>query len=831
MFRNYLKIALRNLVRYKGYTAINVLGLTAGIASCVLICLYIQDELSYDRFHAQADRIYRIDNELHIQSDVYKYPTCTSAIPVAMDRDIAGVNGYTRFSRFGNGANNEVIVRINPAAGSPRFFKERGTYAADPSVFSLFSFDLLKGEKETALDAPYSVVITEEIARKYFGETDPLGKVITFTGVLPAPVTDQDFKVTGVLAPVPSNSHIHFDMLVSMETLGALIRANNANNPNPNNQDPLNSWQNDGFYSYVLLDAYKNPKDIEKQLPALVDKHVEDRAQRAFVNPSLVPLTDIHLHSNLRNELEPNGSLTSIYIFSTVALLILIIAAVNYTNLAIARSVRRSREVGMRKVLGASKRQLMNQFLSESVLLTTLATVLGLLVARFLLLGAFNQLAGKQLSIQWLDNGFVWLLLGFIILFVGLVSGSYPALFLSSMPTLDVLKSGGSGKSGGGTGSTSLLRKGLVVFQFVISVILIIGTWTVYNQLNYIKTKDLGYDKDQILVLPDANAILTPRFNTFKAELTRNPAIRSITGSLSAPGGLRLITIVKTETLPDVQNLNLAAINCDFDYLKTMGIQLVQGRDFDPAQGLDSTEAIIVNEAAVGILNLGDQPVGKIIEVTEANGFVRKRIIGVAKNTNFEPLYRKTEGAFYTPFPAFYTNIFVKIDPARLAQAIEAVRQVWDKFVANQPLEYAFLSENLNRLYVAEEKLGKIITYFSLLAVLIACLGLFGLASFSIEQRVKEIGIRKVMGATVLDVLVLLSKEYIWLIGIATLIAWPLAYYLIHQWMGNFVFHADIPWYAFVAAGFIVCVLALLTVNFKAIRAAQSNPVKSLRSE
>jgi putative ABC transport system permease protein len=830
MFQNYLKIALRNLVRHKGYTAINVLGLTVGIASCVLICLYIQDELSYDRFHANKDRIYRVDNELRIQSDVYKYPTCTSAVPVAMDRDITGVAGYARFSRFGNGANNESIVRISSVGGTPQFFKERRAFAADPSVFNLFSFDLLKGDKQTVLNAPFSVVITEEIARKYFGEADPLGKVITFPGILPAPATDADFKVTGVLAPVPSNSHIHFDMLVSMATLQTVFQANNPNNNN-NNVDLLNSWQADGFYSYVLLDANKDPKDVEKQLPALVNKYVEDRDQRAFVNPSLIALTDIHLHSNLRNELEPNGSLSTIYIFSTVALLILAIAAVNYTNLAVARSVRRSREVGMRKVLGASKGQLMKQFLSESVLLTTLATLLGLAVARFGLLAAFNQLAGKQLRIEWLDNGFLWLLLVFIVLFVGLVSGSYPSLFLSSMPTLDVLKSGGSGKSGGGTGSTSLLRKGLVVFQFVISVVLITGTWTVYQQINYIKNKDLGYDKNQILVVPDPNGVITPRFNTFKAELTRNPAIRNVSGSLSAPGGLRLITIVKTETMPDVANLNLAAINVDFDYLKTMGIQLVQGRDFDPAQGLDSTEAIILNEAAVGILNLGDQPVGKIVEVTEANGFVRKRVIGVAKNTNFEPLYRKTEGAFYTPFPQFFTNLFVKIDPAQTTQAVEALQQVWGRFVTNQPLEYAFLSDNLNRLYVAEEKLGQIITYFSVLAVLIACLGLFGLASFSIEQRVKEIGIRKVMGASVLDVLVLLSKEYIWLIGIATVIAWPLAYYLLNQWMGHFVFHTDIPWYAFLAAGLIVCVLALLTVNFKALKAAQSNPVKSLRAE
>ncbi|MBC7922232.1 MAG: ABC transporter permease, partial [Ferruginibacter sp.] len=731
---------------------------------------------------------------------------------------------FARFARFGNGSNNESIVRIGN-----EFYQEKGAYAADPSVLDIFSFGLVKGEARTALNAPYSVLITEEIARKYFKDADPIGKVITFTGVRPPPASDQDFKVTGVLAPVPPNSHLHFDILVAMASIPALAQANNPADGNDGApRDPLNSWQNDGFYTYVLLDAGKRAADVARQLPALVDKYVTDKEQRAFVNPSLIALTDIHLRSNLRNELEPNGSLTGVFVFATVALLIMAIAAVNYTNLAVARSVRRAREVGMRKVLGASKQQLVNQFLSESVILTGLATLLGVLVARFGLLDAFNALADKQLSHAWLDNGFLWALLGFVVLFVGVVSGSYPSLFLSALPALDALKSGG-GKSGGGTGG-ALVRKSLVVFQFVISVVLLIGTWTVYHQIDYIQNKDLGYDKDQILVVPDPNGTLTPRFNAFKAELARHPAVKQVTGSLSTPGGLRLITPVKTETLPDVPNLNLAAINGDFDYLKTMGIVLVKGRDFDPAQGLDSTQAIILNEAAVSVLNLGEEPVGKIVEVTENNAFVRKRVIGVARNTNFEPLYRKTEGAFYTPFPPFYTNVFVKINPDQSGAAIEHLRHAWGKFVTNQPLEYAFLGDNLNRLYAAEEKLGKVITYFSLLAVLIACLGLFGLASFSIEGRVREIGIRKVLGASVPDVLWLLSKEYIRLTAIATLIAWPLAYYLVKQWMGNFVFHTAIPWVAFVAAGLLVCGLALLTVNLRAIRAAQANPVKSLRN-
>jgi putative ABC transport system permease protein len=498
-------------------------------------------------------------------------------------------------------------------------------------------------------------------------------------------------------------------------------------------------------------------------------------------------------------------------------------------NLATARSARRSKEVGMRKTLGAQRLQLVVQFLSESVMLCFVATLLSVLLASWLL-PAFILLSGKTLELDLWHNPFLLILLFGIIVGVGITSGSYPALFLSSFKPVEVLK----GKLAAGMNSSPLLRKGLVVFQFTISIVLIICTWMVYNQLDYLKNKNLGFDKAHVLVIKNTDNAITPRINTFKTELLKNTHVKQVAASFSVPGGLRPIVQVRTDAMSEEEIKSLALINIDFEYLKTMDIDVIEGRDFNPESITDSTEAIILNKAALAELEITGDPVGQVMYINnnpQTGEFDAKKIIGVIDNINFEPLYRKTEGAFFAPGFPFYNYIFVRIAPEQRAATIAFVEDTWASFAPDQPLDYSFLDENLNQLYLAEDKLGQLITYFSILAVIVACLGLFGLASFATDQRRKEIGIRKVLGSSNLEIVMLFFREYALIILIANIIAWPLAYYLTQQWMGNFVFNTGVSWDVFFLTALLVLVVAIVTVSAKAIKASLENPVKSLRSE
>ncbi len=799
MVKNYFKIALRSLTKHKGYTLINMLGLTLGITTCLLICLYIQHELSYDRFHEKADNIYRINNTYHTPQGDLSYPTVSPALPLSAKDKLPEVANYVRFS--GLGQNNEAIIRI-----ADRFYKEQDVFAVDPTVFEVFSFRLKQGNPATALQEPFSVVLTEEAAQRLFGDSATLGTALQLTGNLA-----HEYKVTGILENVPDNSHMTFNMLVSMETVAALYPE----------ADLDNNWAGDGFYAYLLLSSDQHPKHIEQALQKLNEQNL-DATQAAQRGPSLTALTDIHLHSNLLNEMEPNGSMAQVYTFIAIAIFLLAIAVINYMNLATARSAQRAREVGMRKALGAMRSQIIGQFLSESVLLVLLASLISLLLAQ-VLLPAFNQLSGKQLTFHLTDNPLIMVGLLLVIVLTGIASGSYPALFLSSFKPAEVLK----GKLAVGMNSSPLLRKGLVIFQFVVSVILIIGAWMVYSQLDYLKNKDLGFQKEHMIVIQNTDNAITQQLAAFKRELSQHPQVHSVGASLSVPGGLRPIMTVKAEAMGD-DSVMMAGINTDFEYLQTMGIQLTQGRDFDPKYTTDSTEAIIINRQAIKELGLQGNPIGQVLRVNVNNEFQERQIIGVVEDINFEPLYRKTEGAFFASLLPLYSYIFVKIAPQERNQTLAFLEQTWNQFAPGQPFDYSFLDEDLNQLYVAEQKLGTVVTYFSILAVIIACLGLFGLASFATEQRRKEIGIRKVLGSSNTGIVLLFFKEYARIIVIANLIAWPLAYYLVRQYMDNFVFHIAINWVVFLMAGVLVCLIALLTVGAKAVRAAMRNPVDSL---
>jgi putative ABC transport system permease protein len=799
MLKNYLRIAVRGIVRHPGYAAINIFGLTLGITCFLLIFLVVKFELSFDQFHKKAENIYRIDNALNLSSGVYKYPNGPSAFGPALLREVPEVEAYTRL----NGGGRQVIFKVGN-----EIFKEDQLFYADPNFFEFFNFKLIFGSPVNILNAPLQAVLSEKAAVKYFGKVNVIGEILELRGN-----QDQRFIVTGVFENLPANTHLKFEILLSNETLKT-----------PNNPNGLENWRGGGFFSFIRL---KSPLDfalVEEKLISLRDKNVEESA-RNNVNPSLIKLTDIHLKSNLRNEMAPNGNLDSVYVFSAIAVFILLIAAINYMNLATARSAKRAKEVGVRKVLGAYKEQLIGQFMGESILITAFSAVLSFAIVA-VMLRFMAQFTGKALTLNMLFSGQVFGLLLIIILVVGFGSGIYPALFLSSFKPAVVLK----GKMAPGMNSSGSLRKALVVFQFAISIALTIGTYTVYQQLNFMQNKSLGFQKDNMLVISNTRNALTPSLSAFKNELLKNTGVESVAASFSKPGGLRPIIFIQSETvIDDKDNLNLAGINIDFDYMKTFGISIIKGRDFDAEIPNDSTQSIIINQQAALELNLGENPVGKMIKIRQGNEWVNKWIIGLVENVNFEPLQRKTESTFYAPFFGSYLYLYVRYREGATKNVVQQASTLWNDFAPEQPFDYSFLSDDLNELYSNEAQLSKVVILFALLTMVIACLGLFGLASFSTEQRIKEIGIRKVLGASIAQVLLLLSRDFALLILIAFLVASPMAYYLSTWWLQNFAFKINLTILTFLIAGMGALMIALITISLKTWKAARSNPVYALR--
>jgi putative ABC transport system permease protein len=799
MIKNYLRIAVRGIVRQPGYAAINIFGLTLGITCFLLIFLVVKFELSFDQFHKKAENIFRIDNALNLSSGVYKYPNGPSAFGPALLREVPEVEAYTRL----NGGGQQVIFKIGN-----EIFKEDQLFYADPNFFEFFNFKLIFGSPVNLLKAPLQAVLSEKAAVKYFGKVNVIGEILELKGN-----QDQRFIVTGVFENLPANTHLKFEILLSNETLKT-----------PNNPNGLENWRGGGFFSFIKL---RSPQDfalVEEKLITLRDKNVEE-STRNNVNPSLIKLTDIHLKSNLRNEMAPNGNLDSVYVFSAIAVFILLIAAINYMNLATARSAKRAKEVGVRKVLGAYKEQLIGQFMGESILITAFSAVLSFAIVAAML-RFMAQFTGKALTLDMLFSGQVFGLLLIIILVVGFGSGIYPALFLSSFKPAVVLK----GKMAPGMNSSGSLRKALVVFQFAISIALTIGTYTVYQQLNFMQNKSLGFQKDNMLVISNTRNALTPSLSAFKNELLKNTGVESVAASFSKPGGLRPIIFIQSETvIDDEDNLNLAGINVDFDYMKTFGISIIKGRDFDAEIPNDSTQSIIINQQAALELNMGENPVGKMIQIRQGNEWVNKWIIGLVENVNFEPLQRKTESTFYAPFFGSYLYLYVRYREGASKNVVQQASTLWNDFAPEQPFDYSFLSDDLNELYSNEAQLSKVVVLFALLTMVIACLGLFGLASFSTEQRIKEIGIRKVLGASIAQVLLLLSRDFALLILIAFLIASPMAYYLSTWWLQNFAFKINLTILTFLIAGMGALMIALITISLKTWKAARSNPVNALR--
>lgn len=800
MIRNYLKIAFRNLLKYKSYSLINIFGLAIGVAACILILLYVNDELSYDKYNKKAERTYRLYAKVIMQEREMNMVVTPAPAGATLVHDFPEVVQYTRLL-----PNANMLIRYKE-----NVFNETRFFWADSTLFDVFTIPFIEGNPGSALNQPHTVVLTESLAKKYFGNEDPMNKTMNFEDGTP-------YKVSGVVKDCPANSHFHYDIFASMASIQA---------------GKSNFWVNNNFYTYIVLKKGASASSLQAKLPALVKKYAGPQIYKALgitfdewekrgntFQFYLQPLTSIHLHSNMENELEANGNINYVYVFSITAIFILLIACINFMNLSTARSVTRSKEVGVRKVLGSNKVQLVKQFLFESFILTFIAISVAVLLVE-IFLPSFNNLAGKNLHTSYFSSLLAIPALLIAVLIVGLISGSYPAFFLSSFQPSKILKARMSGNKG------SWLRSGLVIFQFSISIILFIGTIIIYNQMKYIQNADLGFNKEHVLVIQRAWA-LENHAQAFKDELLKNPRIISASNTNDLPGHQSSETVFKLENAPASKQYLMSLISTDDKFAKTMGIEVVKGRYFSKKNPSDST-AVVINESAAKTFNLVD-PVGKRIIFAGQNS--TSTIIGVVKDFHLMSLHQKIQ-----PLIIYYSRgqtayLPIRISSNDIPASVSLVKNAWKKFVPNKPFEYFFLDEDLNRLYQSEIKTGQILTSFSVLAIFIACLGLFGLASFTAERRTKEIGIRKALGASIPGVIYLLSKEFTKWVLIANVIAWPIAYYFMNDWLKDFAYRINIPLWAFILSGVLAFVIALITVSTNAIKAAKANPVDSLRYE
>lgn len=808
MFKNYFKSALRNILKNKGYSFINITGLAVGMACCLLIFVFVLDELSYDRFNKNADRIYRISLSFSFGGRDSVVPTVSAPMGHTLVREYPEVESAVRFRHLGS-----LIIGYEE-----KIFRESKVVFSDAEFFKIFTIPLLAGDPATALKDPYSVVFSKKAAEKYFADQDPLGKIIK--------LSNYDFKVTGVYDQIPSNSHFHFDLIASLSSLGESQRQN---------------WGNNNYYTYILLDKHAQKKSAEDKIQGVIEKYINPQIEKELgvsakelektsglrTSFFLQPLPDIHLHSNLSGELEPNSDIKYIYIFSAVALFILIIASINFINLATARSAGRAREVGMRKVMGSAQPQLIRQFLGESTIMSVIS-LLAAFVLIILAIGYFNQLSGKETSIlDFLNLEMVTAMLT-VVIAVGLLAGLYPALFLSAFKPVNVLR--GEIRAGVKTG---WLRSSLVVIQFAASVILIICTLVVRNQLHYIKDKNVGYDKDNVLILQNAN-LLGSQVETFKNEILKHPGVinGTISSYLPVPSTRHNITLYPDgnvsggKTSAMIQNWSV-----DYDYIKTLGIKILKGRDFSRSFPTDKS-AVILNQKAAKQFGWGNNPLGKKLGRTSGKKEDMElfTVIGVVEDFHFESL-RNTIAPLALFLERSANLISFRIKPENIPDKIDFLRTQWKKFLPGKPFDYTFMDEDFNAEYRAEQRLGKIFGFFALLAIFIGCLGLFGLAAFTAQQKTKDIGIRKVLGASVPNLIRLIAKEFIILVCIANIIAWPIAYIIMNKWMQDFAYRVSLTIGTFIIASIASIVIALLTVSYQSIKAALANPVDSLKYE
>lgn len=802
MIKSYFKTAFRNLLRYKFISAINLFGLTVGLTCCLLITIYIFNELSYDKYNKNADNIYRVERTfLNAETGAVSLELGAVAPPFApfLQNDFKDIKKVTTLLPGGIAA-----VRYND-----KIFNEKKLFFADENLFDVFDIKVTKGNAAKALNEPYSVMLTEEAAKKYFGSEDPVNKILRL---------DNKFicKVTGIFKALPNSAHWHPDMLLSFNTLKDTAVYGE--------EKLRTNWGNNAFYTYLLLPDNYDPKKLEKQFPSFLNRNIQAKASD-WTSLSLRKLTDIHLYSHKDSEIEENGDIKRVYIFSAIALFILLIACINYMNLSTARSALRAKEIGVRKVVGAGKAELIIQFLSESVFLCSVAAIFSLVLVS-VSLPWFNKLSAQSFSFNTLMQPKIIVALLFVPLVVGVSAGIYPAIFLSSFKPVKVLK--GIFKAGN---STVSFRKVLVVVQFSVSIILIISTAVVFQQLRYIQNRSLGFNKEHILTFNN-NEGLNTSWEAFKTALLSDANVQVVGRSSRIPSGRLLDAdgsqINRGNSLAPTK-ADIKYVRADEGFISTYQIKMAAGRNFSKAFSTD-TSSFLINEAAVKALGLqsSQDAVGKQFQYGERKG----EIAGVFQDFNFESLHQRV-----IPIVLFasaklngYSKISVKVS-GNTEAALTHIENTWKKFLPETPFDYAFLDERFADLYKSEQQQQSIFTIFSCIAIFIACLGLFGLSAFTITQRIKEIGIRKVLGASVGSIVNLISKEFLLLVIIASFIAFPVAWYAMNTWLQDFAYRINIAWWIFIAAGVTALLVAFVTISFQAIKAALANPVKSLRTE
>ena len=819
MIKNYFKVAFRNIWKNKGYSAINIFGLAIGLATCLLITLYVTNELSYDNYTKNAYRIYRINSDLRFGGGDLHMTQTSDMMGQLLKKDYTQVEEYTRIF---NNAGDKLIKKGNEFINEPRVAN------VDSTFFTVFALPVIEGDTKTALNEPNTVVVTESTARKYFPQdavhnmTNVLGKIIEVKN----DATIVPYKITAVIKDIPHNSHFNFDFLFSMKNVdyqwGQLTSHN--------------------FHTYLLLKAGTDYKAFEKNLGQYIEKYVIPYVQQFMkissmddlkksgnkLEYSLLPLRSIHLHSDFSFEITPSGNIQYVYIFSAVALFILLLACINFMNLSTARSAKRAKEVGIRKVLGTERKTLIAQFLVESTITAIISLFIAVSIAYFVL-PLFNDIAAKSLSVKDLLGIQILPYLILLPFVVGLLAGSYPALFLSGFKPIVVLK--GNANTGF---KKSNLRNVLVIFQFATSIMLIIGTIIVYSQLQYIQTKKLGFNKDQVLIIDGAYA-LNKNVQVFKNEVLAMQGVSSgtICSYLPVTNSSRSDNTYFKGSVMDIKDgIDMQTWRVDYDYIKTMGMEIVKGRNFSKDYGSDST-AILITETTAKLLGYTD-PIGKMIyepsNLQNDNSLFPKKVIGVIKDFHFES-FRQKLGPLCMRLGNSTGLASFKVTAAGTKNLIPQIESKWKILAPGMPFSYRFMNDSFNDMYRSEQRAGTIAIVFSLLAILIACLGLFGLVTYMAEQRPKEVGIRKVLGASVSNVVTMLSKDFLILVLIAAVLAFPVAWWAMHKWLQDFEYRISISVWVFVAAGMSALLIALLTVSFQAIKAAIANPVKSLRTE
>ncbi|PSR55333.1 macrolide export ATP-binding/permease MacB [Adhaeribacter arboris] len=810
MLKNYLLIAWRNMRRHRVFTFINLFGLAVGLTCCLLIALYIRQELSYDTYHKNADRIYRVTRNFSDPDGNVNLHLANVAPPFGplLKNDFPDVEQVARTLQT-----NTLL-----ALDREHSFNESEIFFAEPAFFKIFTVPVRQGSPDKALQEPYSIMLTEKMAKKYFPDKSPMGQVLRMNNQF-------NVKVTGVYESFPANSHMHPDFLVSFNTL--------EDSTIYGKQNLLTNWGNNSFNTYLLFPKDYPVANIEAQFPAFIDRHMTEESD-GQVKPSswtklfLQKLTDIHLRSHLDSEIEPNGNITNVYLFSAVALFILLIACINFMNLSTARSSLRAKEIGLRKVMGATQPNLIRQFLSESLLFALLAVIIALVLTR-LTLPILNRFLEEELRFTFGNGGVMILVMVGLALLVGLIAGSYPALFLSSFQPVKVLK----GKLTVGRNSVSL-RKTLVVLQFAISVVLLVCTAIVYKQLGFCRNMALGFDKEHIVTM-DYTSELNDKFNAFRNEVLASGPVMQVGRSIGVPSD-RLLNSMGTVRIQKEDSLAPSPISfqylgIDEQFIDTYKIKLVAGRNFAPREyPTDDSMAFILNEAGVKMLGFTNprEALGRNVEYGNRKG----KLVGVLQDFHFESMHEKIKPLIFIMSQGDgYNDLSFKIKGNQLQAGLAHIEKTWKQFLPHRPFEYTFLDEKFGRLYETEQRLGTLFTFFSAIAILIACLGLFGLASFAIEQRTKEIGIRKVLGASTTGIVSLLSKDFLKLVLLANILAWPIAWYGMHQWLQDFAYRTPISWWTFGLATVLAVIIALLTVSFHAIKAAGSNPANALRSE